>query len=293
VEVPARHKDGHELWVELRLSALPDQPGHDGGERHVLAVVRDVTLRKRAEEEAAATTVELAEANAALTAANQALHDFIALVVHDLRTPLTALIGAAALLLERDDQPAVPVTRLAGMIERQAVRISALVDTLLLAESVEAGTVVTHPDRHPVGDLVTEAIENAGVEGVVLAAAADHAVFADRDHVVRMLTNLIANADKYGAPPITIGVEVIGAAVTIDVSDQGEGLPADMSERLFHRFARSALHHARPGTGLGLALVEGLARANGGTVRYRANTPKGATFAVDLPAARERRPAAT
>ena len=110
-------------------------------------------------------------------------------------------------------------------------------------------------------------------------------IAADRDHVVRILVNLLSNAEKYGAPPVRLWAAARSTLVEVRVSDAGAGVPADFRSRLFERFARGPRQHQVEGTGLGLAIVRGLALANGGDAAYEDVAAGGWCFRVDLPLA--------
>jgi signal transduction histidine kinase len=109
---------------------------------------------------------------------------------------------------------------------------------------------------------------------------------ADPGHVDEIVVNLVENADKYGAPPITVDARRRDDVVELKVCDHGPGVPAEFVPQLFERYSRAdaTLRH-RSGSGLGLYLVDKLARASGGNVRYEPNDPHGACFIVTLPAA--------
>jgi signal transduction histidine kinase len=111
-------------------------------------------------------------------------------------------------------------------------------------------------------------------------------VRADPAYLDEIVVNLVENADKYGAPPITVSAHQAGDVVELTVSDHGPGVPEDFVPRLFERYTRAddTPDHPR-GSGLGLYLVDKLARACGGSVRYEPNHPHGARFIVTLPAA--------
>src|SRR5690606_33382394 len=119
---------------------------------------------------------------------------------------------------------------------------------------------------------------------------ADLEVMADRDHVERILINLIENASKY-APGSEIEIEAStrGDMAQIRVIDHGTGIPRDQRERVFQRFTQIEASQTRSvgGTGLGLSIVRSLAEAMGGRAEVEDTPGGGATFTVDLPAVRE------
>jgi two-component system sensor histidine kinase MtrB len=131
--------------------------------------------------------------------------------------------------------------------------------------------------RHALADIVSAAIpENVAVE---LKVAGDLAVVIDPLVLDRVVSNLVINATRYGAPPITIGAEQRDRHLRIHVEDQGEGVPDDLVPRLFDRFARG---DDASGSGLGLAIARAYARAHGGDLIYQPGDA-GARFELIVP----------
>jgi signal transduction histidine kinase len=110
-------------------------------------------------------------------------------------------------------------------------------------------------------------------------------VVADRDHLHRILVNYISNAFKYGAPPVQVEASNTGDWVELVIRDSGAGISEDFAPRLFHKFARAETDgmNVEKGSGLGLSIVSGLARANDGEAWYEANQPSGSVFGVRFP----------
>jgi two-component system sensor histidine kinase MtrB len=112
------------------------------------------------------------------------------------------------------------------------------------------------------------------------------ALQADLDPAIvdRILTNLVTNAFRYGAPPVRISASRSSGGVCILVEDSGPGVAAELEATLFERFTRAGVARDRvAGTGLGLAIARAYARAHSGELRYERNPPHGARFVVDLP----------
>lgn len=261
--VPAVTRTGEQREVELSLTDISD-----GDERrHVVAVIRDVTEQRRAERD--------------LAASHATLRQFLATVSHDLRAPLTSIQGFGQLLAQGDDLQDGQREMVAAIV-RGAQRAGRLVNDLLTFAQLELGGLPTRPERVEVEAAVREALVRAGVEAaeVVVPEEAGE-VFADADHVERILVNFLSNADRYGRPPIRVvaerGDDVL---VRIRVCDDGDGVPADLEGRLFSSFA-----HGDDGgsVGLGLSIARGLAEANGGHAFHEA-AGRGAVFGVALPA---------
>lgn len=272
VEVPAQHRDGHEVWVELRLAPLPDAP-----HGHVVAVLRDVTLRRQAQ-------IEREQALAESERAHRGLGEFVDALSHDVRSPLAAVQLGLDLLLTRGDrlgeQARTEVLRNAGSAARAAME---LVDDLLQVEQLERGHVRPVADHVDLPDAVREALVIAGVEATVEVPADLH-LRTDPRMLRRMLVNLLTNATKYGAPPFVVSAHAGGDAVEVAVEDHGRGVPDDVRDVLFERFTRArSARDSAAGLGLGLAIVAGLAVACGGHVRCDDTSHGGARFVLALP----------
>jgi len=226
---------------------------------------------------------ELKGANVELQSLNQAMRDFVAVASHDLRSPLTSVLGAANLLSQRwGDLQEDKRGELIDMIERQALHVSRMVEDMLTVSRIEAGQLDTHKAVLRLREEVEGIVRDFGQPvPQILLGTIEYAVMADPDHLRRILVNYVGNAMKYGSPPIEIAADVKDGWVEIRVKDHGQGVPEDFVPRLFGKFARGDASHG--GTGLGLSIVQGLARANGGDTWYEPNDPQGSCFAVRLP----------
>ena len=266
VEVPAVRRNGEPLVVALTLTALDE----GAGRRHVFAVIRDVTAQRAAEEERQRTF--------------DAMQAFVATASHDLRTPLTSVLGYARMLVDRGESlPAELRAEFAATILRAGEQASRLVDDLLTLSKIQAGVVDVRAGTIALAVAAREALSAVDVAADV-DIPEDMAVVADEDHLQRILTNLLVNASKYGRPPIRMSGGAAGGQVELRVSDGGDGVPSDIEGALFEPFTRAEQSHGQPGTGLGLSIVRGLAEANGGAVRYDGDAD-GACFVLSLPKA--------
>ncbi|HEU4480925.1 MAG TPA: PAS domain S-box protein, partial [Actinomycetota bacterium] len=250
-------KDGRTLDVSVTISPIKNSRGEVVG---ASAIARDVTQRKEAE--------LLARRALELEASNRSMRDFVAMAAHDLRTPISVIEGLAMVLSERLEGPRGDELRNhLTVIQRQARNLSRLVNDLLIASRLEAGAVHAERVVFDVEPLMEEVIADflEEFEGASPALSVDGGatVFADRDHVRRILVNLLSNAKRYGSPPYAVRVRRTGDWVELLVADRGQGVAPDFAPRLFDRFAREGASHDRSGggTGLGLTIVRGLARA--------------------------------
>jgi PAS domain S-box-containing protein len=271
------HADGHVLWVKIRVSVVKDA---DGRPVHLISHVTDITDRRAAMD-------ALAEANEQLRRANELKDHFVAVTTHELRSPLTSILGFAGLLQSPDIELSEDErAEYLGRIERQGRRLEGLIEDLLTLSSIESGLEV---DLQPVPllDAINESILEVGIKGVDVRCPDDVVVLADQLRLQQILVNLLTNAGKYGEAPFSILAHENSGKVVISVNDRGEGVPPDFAARLFDTFTQASTGRTRrnKGTGLGLAIVRGLAVALGGEVWYEANPGGGSRFKVRLKAA--------
>ncbi len=231
---------------------------------------------------------EVARANRDLQAANQTMRDFVAVAAHDLRGPVSAILGFASTMLRRWDAfPDEEKQEYLGIIERRSQYLTRLLDSLLTVSRIEAGALEVQRETIRVAEAVRRALVDVGEHAgeVRLSCPEELEVVADPDHLHRILVNYVTNAFKYGAPPVEVEARENEDFIEIVVRDQGEGIPDEFAARLFHKFARAETEATKKekGTGLGLSIVRGLAQANDGDAWYERNRPHGSVFAVKLP----------
>lgn len=236
---------------------------------------------------------ELAERRAEEACRAAAARDeVLAIVSHDLRNPLSAIVTAAALLGQAPDDPD-GVRRKSAVIQRSAARMTRLLGDLLDVSRLEAGGLSLDLAPHGPAALVQEAVdqqrtlaeERAVSLGVELEPGLGP-VLIDRERVLRVFANLLGNALKLTPAGGSIRVLAVayGASVRFAVSDTGPGIAPDHLAHLFDRFWQ-AQGGAREGVGLGLAIVKGLVEAHGGRVWCESVVGAGATFYFTVPVA--------
>lgn len=215
----------------------------------------------------------------------------LAAISHDVRTPLTALIGLADALVRSQPPLAGAQADMAQAITSQARQLYALVLNLLDMARLQSGEVNLHRDWQSVEEVVGAAIRAAqpGLHGlpVVTALQADlPLVEFDAVLVERALVNLLENAAKYGAPPIVVEARTTADALLLSVRDHGPGLPVSAAGReqdLFEKFTRGQTESSTPGVGLGLAICKAVAQAHGGSITAANAAGTGAEFTLTLP----------
>ncbi len=209
--------------------------------------------------------------------------DFIDLVSHELRTPISIVLAAAKTAQRPGTEAELP--ELIEMVERHSLRLAGMVDQLLTAAKLDRGPGSRSFDSVDLAALARVAASEWAVSGVTLQVEANDAVYVcgDPDSLRRILDNLVENATKYGAPPIRVRVASEEGRVLMSVHDRGPGIPPDQRERIFQRFSRLSDHIGKPGLGLGLPIVRGLAAAFGGTVWIGDADEGGTVVCVALP----------
>jgi PAS domain S-box-containing protein len=240
--------------------------------------------RRRAEKELERYAEELQRANEELTVADEVKSHFVAVASHELRTPLTSVLGFATTLLTHWERiPDQERRHHIELIEGQARRLAQMAEELLTMSKLEAGALEVHAEMVEIADAIELALSAFGdrAEEIDVIGAGGLRVVADPQHVQHILVNYLANALKYGRPPIGIEVRSREGWVELLVVDHGTGVPADFVPRLFEKFAQARATEG--GTGLGLSIVRGLARAQGGEAWYQPADPEGAAFGVRLP----------
>jgi signal transduction histidine kinase len=227
-----------------------------------------------------------------LSELEQLKEDYISGIIHDLKSPLTGLLGFVS-TLRRLDVLSTPEERreYLDIMDRQARRLAGLVEDLLVGARMEAGRL--QPDETSevaLGELVRDVLASLAPDRRVraqLTVDGDDRVCADRLQLERLVQNLVDNALHHSAEPsaVEVAVQRDGDEVVLAVRDHGAGIPAGSQAELFTRFARGT--RRRGSTGLGLWIVRGIVEAHGGTVGVQSQPGKGATFAARLPAMSE------
>ena len=231
---------------------------------------------------------------AALEELDRLRAEFLGMVSHELRAPLTSIKGSAATVLAAETalEPA-EMREFFRIIDGQADHMRSLIGDLLDVGRIEAGTLSVSPEPVEVRALLEEArttfLGGGGAHPVVVNLPPDlPRVMADRRRVVQVLNNLIHNAAQHSpeSRPIRIAAERDGVYASISVSDQGRGMAAEELPHLFRKYTRSAGSGPLAGSGLGLAICKGLVEAHGG--RIRATSPgvgQGSRLLFTLPLA--------
>jgi two-component system sensor histidine kinase KdpD len=234
--------------------------------------------------------VEVAQASELSVLSERLRSSILSALSHDLRTPLTALVGLAdSLTLIKPALPA-PALETAQAMHEQASRLAGLVANLLDMARLNAGQITLRREWQPLEEVVGASIKllgNALAHNPIQVHFPVDLPLLEFDAVLieRVFCNLLENAAKYGPTdqPIEISATVETDCVTIRVRDHGPGFPTEQREQLFNMFVRGETESGKPGTGLGLAICRAIIEAHGGKISAEDAVAGGACVCFTLP----------
>lgn len=284
--------DGRIVWLRDRAQLVFDD---DKQPLYWLGFMVEVSDRKRAEAEAAQALDRLRATNTELERLSNAKSDFVSMISHEFRTPLTSIQGYSE-LIRTEDLAAEEVATFAGMINEGAVRLARMIGNVLDLDRFEAGQA--HLNSRPVqlNSLIQRVVDtfeplDSG-HSIQVALNDDLPVISgDADLLERVMINLIANAIKYSprGGRMEIVTRAVPGRVVIEVADQGLGIPNDDLETIFVRYSRLT----RPeqlgveGSGLGLPIARHIVELHGGAIWATSDGRSWTRLFVELPAASE------
>ena len=302
--IACRRADGREISLDrLPLAQALDSAETVRAEEIVLSVPdgRSVTTLINATpihgpDSALASVVVTMQDLAPLRELERMRAEFLGMVSHELRAPLTSIKGSAATVLRasRIFGPA-EVAQFFRIIDQQADRMDSLIGDLLDAGRIETGTLSVAPEPSEVAALVDQA------RGTFVSGGGRHTVridlppglprvMADRQRLVQVFNNLLANAARHSpeSAPIRVAAEREGSNVAVSVSDEGRGIAPDQLGQLFRKYTTAGDGEGISGGGLGLAICKGLVEAHGGRIRAESGgVGLGARFTFTIPVAEE------
>lgn len=285
VELAGLRKSGEEFPAEISLASWETQKG-----RFFTAVIRDITQRKKQEEQELALKQELERRAQALEAANRELEAFSYSVSHDLRAPLRAVNGfAAALLDECQDRLSPEGKRFLGLIGQNAKNMSHLIDDLLAFSRMGRKAMeLVRIDMTVLAKTVSEELKtSASSQSVEIRIDPLEPAFGDPAMIRQVFVNLISNAIKFSgkenAPKIEIKCVQSSDDIVYSVRDNGVGFDMQYSKKLFGVFQRLHSLEEFEGTGVGLAIVQRIVHRHGGRVWAESKHGEGAVFYFTLP----------
>lgn len=273
-----------ELWKEVvRGRSLPWGPAdrHGAAELRRTAIERDLSRQ-----------VQRAEA------AVQARDELVAVVAHDLRTPMSVVVMQAAIIqrlllgMEATADTAQRLRASAQVVQRAGERMASLLNDLLDLARIEAGRFAVTPVGTGVDQILEESYEllhpvcEAKRQVLVIESAPGLAIRADPERLFQVLSNLIGNASKFAPEHSDIRVRAVGLGdgfCEFSITDRGPGIPPEKQPRIFERYWKQSA--ARGGAGLGLYIARGIVEAHGGTIRVDSRVGEGSTMRFTIPLA--------
>ena len=274
-EIALSGADGRSVTTLINATPIHGPDGADGALASVVVTMQDLAPLRELERMRA---------------------EFLGMVSHELRAPLTSIKGSAATVLRasRIFGPA-EVAQFFRIIDEQADRMDNLIGDLLDAGRIETGTLSVAPEPSEVAALVDQA------RGTFVSGGGRHTVridlppglprvMADRQRTVQVLNNLLANAGRHSpeSAPIRIVAEREGLHVAVSVADEGRGIAPDHLGQLFRKHTAAGDREGGVGGGLGLAICKGLVEAHGGRIRAESGgVGLGARFTFTIPVAAE------
>jgi PAS domain S-box-containing protein len=281
--LPLSTDSGQEVEVEFVSNVYLE-----GDAKVIQCNIRDITERRRLER-------QVQEQSEALAEANRRKDEFLAILSHELRNPLAAILNAIQLFhLAREADPVQEKAR--GIVERQVGRLMHLVDDLLETTRIATGAVVLRLERCDAGEIIRRAIEGMAHAVATLGHRLSVSIppgpiwlDADPARVEQVVTNLLANAIKYTDHGGRIDVSAVqeDAEMVLRVRDSGIGIAPELLPRVFELFTQAdrSLIRSQGGLGIGLTIVQRLVKMHQGTVVAASRgLGLGSEFVVRLPA---------
>ena len=217
-------------------------------------------------------------------------NSLLATLSHDLRTPLTSLVGLSESLAKSKPQLAEHQQQFANALHQESLRMSKLVVNLLEMARIQSGEVQFDLQWQPIEEVVGSALRSceAILAGRMVQTQLPHTlplILIDAVLIERVLANLIENAVKYTSTnsKIVVTASVVGTFLEVAVVDNGPGLPIGKEDQVFEKFARGERESTTPGVGLGLAICRAIIQAHGGSIHARPTSGGGATIFFLVP----------
>jgi len=270
LEVTAQRPDGGMFPADVLIRSFSLNPSLP----KLLVVVEDVTARHEVE---------------------RMKEEFVSMISHDLRTPLTSIQCFLNMLGEgMYDENMKTMKEKARGIEGDATRLIHMISNLLDVQKMEAGRLQMFLDIVPCHDIITRSVQSVEALSVkrkvpITVGNCDKSlhVRADCDYTIQVLVNFLSNAIKFSptGAPIELTVQTQESFAKIMVSDRGPGISAEFKERMFNRFEQAQVSDARVkgGTGLGLAICKAIIEEHGGEIGVESDHGSGSTFWFTLP----------
>jgi PAS domain S-box-containing protein len=281
-------KNGRVIWIHEEAEALEDDRGQP---IYLQGVMYDVTEQKNAEAQLLKALDTEKEAASKLRALHEMQNSFLQAVSHDLRTPLTSILGCALTLESGFDQGKISREDehdLVGRIAANSRKLHRLLTNLLDLDRMSRGIVAPNRDDVDMTQILEGVLAESSTDTHPIQLMSTDPVHAriDAAQVERIVENLVTNAIRYtpAGTPIWVGATGDDDSVTIVVEDAGPGIPLELRESIFEPFRQGneIVSHS-PGVGIGLSLVTRFAELHGGRAWVEERAGGGASFRVFLP----------
>ena len=287
IQQPFTRRDGTQVWLEGVANPTTNARGVTTG---IIWVLRDVTSHVAAIDQ----LQRIADREREL---NQLKNDFVGIVAHDLKSPMTVIGGFADILLMHwEDTPDEERRDFLTRIRDNTHRLSDMIDDVLQVARIESGEMTYQIEPFDIAALIERTageIASVQEDRTIERRLPDDLPLAlgDRDRTWRVITNLLSNALKFSEPsePVEICAEAGGDDITVSVTDSGFGILPDDVPKLFQRFSRVQQAEGKrvKGTGLGLYISKSLVEGQGGHISVESVVGKGTTFRFTIPTSKE------
>jgi PAS domain S-box-containing protein len=264
-----RTKDGTFLYIRENAKIVRDEKGTP---LYFEGTIEDISERKKLE---------------------QIKNDFISIVSHELRVPLTAIHGSLGWISEHAVELPEKIKRMIEIANRSSDRMVRLINDMLDIDKIESGKMAFYIrplDLVPLLELSIEGNQPYAEQFKVKICLVEHAprvkVLGDTDRVVQVMTNLLSNAAKFSPVNaiVRVAVSIRDGFARVSITDQGAGIPGQYQSRIFQKFVQVPGKEGRQkGTGLGLSISKAMVEKMNGRIGFESNSPVGTTFYFDLP----------
>jgi two-component system, chemotaxis family, CheB/CheR fusion protein len=285
--------DFEQIGTKTMLLNARKMTQSEGGD-NILLAIEDITERKRLESELKDTVIQEQSARSAAETANNAKDEFLSMISHELRRPLSAILGWAQLLRTRKFD-AVRTNHALETIEQSAKTQDRLIEDLLDVSAITSGKLRLNKSPIQLGSVIQTAIDtvqlSAAAKQIQLESSLEpttETIVGDPDRIGQIISNLLINAIKFTPTGgrIDIKLTYLETQAQIGISDTGSGISADFLPYVFERWSQAdpAQNHTNSGLGLGLSIVRSLVELHGGTIAVASpGEAQGSTFTVLLP----------
>jgi signal transduction histidine kinase len=289
IELNLLRSDGSQFLAEAAASVLLDQSGKPSG---LVVIAKDITERKRAEE-------EIKLKNEQLIKLNSEKDTFFSIIAHDLKSPFQGFLGLTEIMAEEASSfSAEELTRFSNEMYKTATNLYSLLKNLLEWSQMQKGLMSFQPKEFSISDMIAENVETIKIRSeqkgitVINAVTEPFDAYADENMINSVLLNLLSNAVKFTNRNGTVTVKankVVDQMIEISISDTGTGMQKSVVEKLFKVGEKigSKGTDGELSTGLGLLLCNEFIEKHGGRIWIQSELGAGSTFSFSLPDMRQ------